>query len=124
MVGIPRSKPRRRPLVGPVDRAVTGPSPNADYEDTYVWVVENGCYSDRYLSGVYESIEAVVAAYPAKSRGDKASDSASYLYRPGGWQQDEHDPDRWDNGLDWDDFLRATRHKVRRLPHNGSSGTP
>lgn len=86
---------------------------NADHE--YVWVVENGCYSDRYLSGVYESIEAVIAAYPVTSRGDTPSTNASYLYRPGGWQPDEYEPDRWSNGLDWSDFLQATRHKVNRL---------
>ena len=81
-----------------------------------VWVVENGCYSDRYVVGVYDSIEAVIADNPVpesprhRDRGD--------FFRPGGWQPEERFGDEresWSNGLDWEGYLRATCFEVNGL---------
>lgn len=72
-----------------------------------VWVLEVGCYSDRYVDGVYASRDAALAANPVREPTDRERlgglGSAS-AYRPGGWQpSDPDDPDNcdWSNGLDW-----------------------
>lgn len=86
-------------------------------DERVVWVVENGCYSDRYVEGVYDSIEAVIAHHPARKTKPRAGGS-SYIFRAGGWQpEDPDDPESpWGNGLDWGDALRAFPMSVETTP--------
>jgi hypothetical protein len=61
-----------------------------------VYIVEMGCYSDRYVEGVYATAELAMAANPIP-------DEIPSRYRtksPAAWR--EHPDGRWTNGLDWD----------------------
>lgn len=83
-----------------------------------VWVVENGCYSDRYIEGVYESIEAVVAAYPIPADYPfPAERTGANMSHPGGWKPyDASDPmSDWSNQLDWGDALQASPMVVKGI---------
>lgn len=67
-----------------------------------VWIVEVGCYDERYIQGVYSSPEAAIAANPLPTH-DRVT-----VTRPGGWAKVEQDEwVEWDNGLDWDDAARC-----------------
>lgn len=99
---------------------------NPDLVGRTVWIVETGCYENRYISGVFASAEAAMAAHPPKPVRQDHVPSALNASRPGGWQHDiargwamrdvfdpeggpyEPDefyevPDHFNNGLDWDD---------------------
>ena len=59
-----------------------------------VYVVEQGCYSDRWVVGVWADVEKAKASF--KSKGWTVSDPR------------ETHPDAcrsWNNGLDWDDAI-------------------
>lgn len=83
-----------------------------------VWVVENGVYSSRYIEGVYDSIEAVIAHHPVPDPPPPTTLGSSSLLRPGGWQpEDAGKPDGpWTNGLDWSYLLRAEPIEVQTMP--------
>lgn len=73
----------------------------SDLTGKTVWIVEVGCYDERYIQGVYSSPEAAIIANPLPTH-DRIT-----VLRLGGWQQDEHG--EWDNGLDWSDAARCYR---------------
>ena len=63
----------------------------------YVYVLEQGCYSDRGIIGVYESPAVAMAEYP-KDRWTMPAGS-----EPG---------TLWDNLKDWDESRTITRYQV------------
>lgn len=76
-------------------------------EPRYVYVAEVGCYSDRYLGGVYETAEAAMAAYPNSTKWTRsAGDYSGEPY------------EEWANDLDWDDRVRISREEVSSGPVN------
>lgn len=65
-----------------------------------VWLVEVGCYEDRYVAGVYATVEDAIAAHPLpEGYRFPEKPSASDLSQPTGWHQVEEG--RWSNGMDW-----------------------
>jgi hypothetical protein len=67
-----------------------------------VYVVERGCYSSRYVQGVYGSLEEAKAA--SVEPGERWS------------EPDEPEEDRlrsWSNGLDWDNAADITEYEVK-----------
>ena len=75
---------------------------------TYVYIVQQGCYADRGIVGVYARPEAAMADHPVPS-------TTRNCVRPGGWKPDNAmEPDNgWDNGYDWDDAKDITRYEVQ-----------
>ena len=65
-----------------------------------VYVVEMGCYSDRYVVGVYATLEGARAATPGEE------------WEP--WK-DVWTRDTWTNELDCDDHARITEYGVEEL---------
>lgn len=53
-----------------------------------VWILEVGCYNDRYVKGVYATREAAIAAGPGGT------------WKPHGAENDALGA--WGNDLDWD----------------------
>jgi hypothetical protein len=61
-----------------------------------VYVAEQGCYSDRSVVGVYDSLERAMAALPGKKWKHAEIMTANY----------------WTNELDWDDFVEIMEMEV------------
>ena len=72
----------------------------------YVYVVEQGCYSDRGIIGVYATPEAAMADNPERKR--KGS-------RVGGWRpcRDSEPGHAWTNGRADDNAMGITRYEVQ-----------
>lgn len=70
----------------------------------FVYVMEQACYSNRRIAGIYRTLEGAMGAHPVPDRSENVE-------RPGGWLQDETNQDTWSNGLDWDEAKDITRHK-------------
>lgn len=82
-----------------------------------VYVVERGCYEERYVAGIYSSVEAALAAHPLPREGvNKGPGSAE---RPGGWQSTGDG--RWSNGLDWDEAESITEMEVDPVSDEGGT---
>jgi len=80
-----------------------------------VWLVEVGCYEEAYISGVYATVEAAIAAHPpARVIPPDFVSSSSYSARPGGWRKISEE--RWSNGLDWDDAASAYAYVIQGDP--------
>ncbi len=65
----------------------------------FVYIVEQGEYSDRGIVGVYESSEAAIVDHPGKWTVHNESVGDSY----------------WTNGLGWDDAKCISRYEVQTL---------
>ncbi len=80
-----------------------------------VYVVETGCYDSRFVSGVYASPEAAMAAHPIPADYKYPNPpSAANLSRPTGWTRDTYADDTvsWSNGLDWDNAASIEEYEV------------
>jgi hypothetical protein len=74
----------------------------------FVFVVEQGCYSDRGVIGVYASSAEAMRDNPVPTEG--------YGYIKGAqWHQTlDSEPDAyWSNGCDWDAAICITRYEVQ-----------
>lgn len=71
--------------------------PSGQSESRKVYVVEVGCYSDRYIAGVYSTPEAAMAAHPIPERMHR---SDTIEGREPEWKKDP-ESESWSNGLDW-----------------------
>jgi len=100
-----------------------------------VWIVECGCYNERYIGGVYATLEAAIADNPPRRVIPEGTQPTSGdCSRPGGWQPSQtngaymrerypdgdwddatmyDDPDEWTNALDWEDAARCFRIPVQ-----------
>lgn len=80
----------------------------------YVYLVEQGCYSDRGIVGVYATPEAAMAAHPVPVR--QIRNGGGTREREGGWKPSTYaEPGyEWSNGLDWEDAKTITRHEVEQ----------
>lgn len=78
-----------------------------------VYLVEVGAYDDRYIGGVYASVEAAMKAHPVPDqlpdRGPYVS-PRTYVRRAGGWQPEFGG---WHNGLTDDYSADITAYKVQ-----------
>lgn len=70
-----------------------------------VWILERGCYEEKYVVGLYVSSDLAIRENPVVI-GPKTT-----VIRPGGWQQDKSG--NWDNGLDWSQAERLFAMEVR-----------
>lgn len=59
----------------------------------FVFIVERGVYNDRYIDGVYATLESAMASAPGK------------------WQ--ESSENMWDNDKDWGDAASIWREEVK-----------
>jgi len=78
-----------------------------------VYVVEQGCYSNAGVIGVYATPEAAMSDNPIP---DRATINRNGTHeRDGGWQIASYsEPNRiWTNGLDWDDHKSITAYEVQ-----------
>ena len=75
-----------------------------------VYLVEFGCYADRWIAGVYATPEAAMAANPPPREGIEGDFKKGQCERPGGWRQVE--PGHWSNGLDWADHAVIDEFEV------------
>lgn len=66
-----------------------------------VWVAEKGCYSDRFVTGVYVSAEAGMA-HNHRSGEHWVPDTSI----------DINPTPMWDNGLDWDSAVSLYPYRV------------
>ena len=76
----------------------------------YVYVVEQGCYSNRGIIGVYDSPESAMADNPITK-------DTIRRYPKAKWEQKEDGEIGywWSNGCDWDDAVDITRFEVQSL---------
>lgn len=74
-------------------------------ETQFVYVVEQGCYSDRGVNGVYASAEAAMQAYPGEEWEPYGSSEPGAM---------------WGNDKDWDEHLTITRHELLGLQSAGT----
>ena len=84
----------------------------------YVYIVEQGAYSNRAIVGVYDSPEAAIEDHPLPADVPyPKTPSAANASRRGGWQPCfSAGPGRaWSNGLDWEDVKNITRYEVQSL---------
>lgn len=66
-----------------------------------VYVVEQGCYENRGVVGVYASAEAAMLAHPIPADYRYPETPTAFnASRPGGWKKTSETT--WGNGLDWD----------------------
>lgn len=76
-----------------------------------VWIVEQGCYSERGIVGVYATAEDAMADNPVtKLVTEPPNYERGRCERPGGWQQDSDG--NWHNGLDWSEAMSVDRWTV------------
>lgn len=103
----------------------SGMSLSAAAIEVTVYVVERGCYSDRYVYGVYGSLAEAKEGLPHEPPGDgsvKWSPTGTWWSRtdPDGWTEDgrrgETSGGRWSNGLDWGNAVTITAHTLSIRP--------
>lgn len=68
-----------------------------------VWVVEQGVYSSRGVTGVYATAEAAMADNPLPMQSQYPCVAA--------WTQDENG--NWDNGLDYEQAISITAFELQ-----------
>ena len=82
-----------------------------------VYVLETGCYSDKYVVGVFATPEAAMAARPVRPNAQKAS-----WVDKVGWREDASHFDEdgyggrlptWSNGCDWSDLACIEEYEVQ-----------
>ena len=74
-----------------------------------VYVVEAAIYEDRYIAGIFSSVDKAVTANPVPDRPVDTSEHSAA--RVCGWLCDPDDH-VWDNGLDGDDARRINEFTV------------
>jgi len=77
-----------------------------------VYILETGCYEDRYTHGIYSTPEKAMAAWhPDPS---KSWHSAGYSYTWGGREKDDDDgvDYGWEFDADWEDAARVREYEV------------
>lgn len=85
-------------------------------EPQYVYIVEQGAYSNRGVVGVYVTAEDAMADHPipADYRYPNKPSARNTSHR-GGWQPatDAEPGHLWSNGLDWEDGKYITRYELQ-----------
>ena len=71
-----------------------------------VYLLETGCYEDRWVEGVYATPEAAMAAHspkrPEDHRGVMGHEYREWAGRPWSYEWAETDDGKWSFGADWD----------------------
>lgn len=68
-----------------------------------VWVMECGCYAERYFAGVYATAEAAMRAWDESHNKDQRYHWEMETFAVGGWT----------NEGDWEDAVRIFETEVR-----------
>ena len=68
-----------------------------------VWVLEQGCYNDRGVLGVFSTVQRAMEAYPSRKGWNRGS--ASSVLGAG-------KNVIWSNGLDWEDAMRLSEYSL------------
>lgn len=100
-------------------------------EPQYVYIVEQGAYSNRGVVGVYVTAEDAMADHPipADYRYPNKPSARNTSHR-GGWQPatDAEPGHLWSNGLDWEDGKYITRYELQgalsRVPQGRDTWQP
>ena len=82
-----------------------------------VYVLETGCYDQRWIEGVYATPEAAMAAHSPKRpndyRGERGREYGKAAGKP--WSYEWSGPNKsggWHFGADWDDAAHITPYEI------------